>query len=153
MVVVVVLILVMGAAWYFGGPFGGKNVPDIYQAPPSDQNERVTASLGEAFGIRKGAHVWVDGLEMQFLSVEEDSRCPKDVQCIWAGRIRARFSAGGEEVELALPGDQQVPNAAIVGSYIITLVAMDPVAIAGERRLDQGVYTATLRVEVHDIKG
>lgn len=149
---IIVVVLIAGAAWYFGA-FRMQDSADTYQAPPLGQDERVTAALGKEFIIRKGAHVWVDGLEVAFLSIEEDSRCPKDVQCIWAGRIRARFSAGGEEVELSLPGDQQVPNAAIVGSYIITLVAMDPVAIAGERRLDQGVYTATLRVEVHDIKG
>ena len=151
-VITVVLALIIGAAWYFGA-FRAQELGDTYQAPLSGQNERVTASLGEAFIIRKGASVWVDGLEVVFLSIEEDSRCPKDVQCIWAGRIRARFSAGGEEIELSLPGDQQVPNATIAGSYVITLVAMDPVAIASDRLLDNSLYTATLRVEVYDIKG
>src|SRR3989344_9082461 len=113
------VVLVAGIAWYFGA-FRAQEPADTYQAPPLGQGERTTAPLGKEFIIRKGAHVWVDGLEIAFLSIEEDSRCPQDVQCIQAGRIRARFSAGGEEIKLSLPGDQQVLNAAIAGSYIIT---------------------------------
>lgn len=147
---IVMLVVIAGIAWYFGA-FRAQDTADTSQAPPPRQDERVTAPLGKEFIIRKGAHVWVDGLEVVFLSVEEDSRCPKDVQCIWAGRIRARFSAGGEEFGLALPGDAQAPNAGVVGSYIVTLLDIKPAPVAGER-IDQSAYTATLRVEIHDTK-
>ena len=30
------------------------------------------------------------GLTIRPISVEEDSRCPKDVQCVWAGRVRVK---------------------------------------------------------------
>lgn len=35
-----------------------------------------------------GERVYVDGPSVTPLAVLEDSRCPRDVQCVWAGRLR-----------------------------------------------------------------
>jgi len=34
--------------------------------------------------------------------VIEDSRCPNNVTCIWAGRLRLRANVSGEDLELTL---------------------------------------------------
>lgn len=39
-------------------------------------------------GVRLGETVRVDGPAVTPLSVVEDSRCPVDVVCVWAGRVR-----------------------------------------------------------------
>ncbi len=44
----------------------------------------VTAGLDEA--------VRIQGLRLIPLEVVEDSRCPVDVQCVWAGRLRVRVA-------------------------------------------------------------
>lgn len=47
----------------------------------------VTARLGE--------EVQVGDLRVRPLEVLEDSRCPIDVDCVWAGRIRVKVAVSG----------------------------------------------------------
>ncbi len=46
----------------------------------------------------------VNGLRIKAVAVYEDSRCPSDVQCVWAGRVRVGFSvfvpSGWQDLEL-----------------------------------------------------
>lgn len=52
-----------------------------------------------------------NGLRVRPLAVLEDSRCPQDVECIWAGRLRLRVAidgAGEREVDL---GGESGPTA------------------------------------------
>lgn len=55
---------------------------------------------------RLGETVYVDGPKVTPLELLEDSRCPTEVQCIWAGRVRiaARIDLGpkSETRELTL---------------------------------------------------
>ena len=50
---------------------------------------RVNAELGEEFDLDIGQSVKIkdEKLEIKFAEVIEDSRCSKDVTCIWQGRI------------------------------------------------------------------
>lgn len=50
-------------------------------------NGVVTARLGET--VRLG------GLRVRPIAVVEDSRCPRDVTCVWAGRLRLRVAISG----------------------------------------------------------
>lgn len=53
-----------------------------------------------------GERVYVDGPEVTPLAVLEDSRCPKGVHCVWAGRlrlsVRVHLGSGDETHELTL---------------------------------------------------
>lgn len=66
--------------------------------PPPPHDGIARARLGE--------RVYVDGPYVTPLTVLEDSRCPADVQCVWAGRLRitARvdLGAGSQVHELTL---------------------------------------------------
>ena len=44
---------------------------------------------------RLGEEVRVNDLSIRPLEVLEDSRCPIDVTCIWAGRVRVRVAISG----------------------------------------------------------
>lgn len=50
------------------------------------------------------------GLKIAFLEVVEDSRCPEDVQCIWAGnaKIKVRVTEKGRSRVLEL--NSMLPN-------------------------------------------
>lgn len=53
----------------------------------------VVAAIGETADLG-------GGLTVRPLAVIEDSRCPNNVTCIWAGRLRLRANVSGEDVEL-----------------------------------------------------
>jgi hypothetical protein len=54
----------------------------------------VKAKLGEAFTIKVGqtASITGENLTVTFNEVIGDSRCPKDVKCIWAGVVSLRVT-------------------------------------------------------------
>jgi hypothetical protein len=53
-------------------------------------------------------------LTVQPFAVIEDSRCPLNVTCLWAGRLRIRAAVSGRESELTLGEALQTPNGAIL---------------------------------------
>ena len=116
--------------------------------------ERISVETGSDFSLPLGDARWVEDMQVVFADVEDDSRCPIDVTCIQAGWATLRFTVGVEAQELLLrvPGDQTVPNAAVVGSYIITLVGVEPEAKSDDPQ-ENRAYKATLRVDIHDSKG
>ncbi len=73
-------------------------------------NGEVKTSLGQEFSLSIGQSVVITGedLEIRFVEVSEDSRCPKDVTCVWEGRVIAlvEISADGssQQLKLTQPG-------------------------------------------------
>jgi len=89
---------------------------------------KIVPSLNLPFQLREGQAVNIepDGPWMEFLAVEEDSRCPLDVVCIQAGKamvdIRVRFDAQAS------------------GSQLLTLEVGSVDANADQISTDSGVY-------------
>lgn len=94
-----------------------------------------TTPLGETFTLTPGKSVTVDGLQITFVAVGQDSRCPPDVQCIWEGDAEVRLRVGTEDVTLHTHGGTRYPNSATVNGRTITL-----------RDLTRSPYKATLVV-------
>jgi len=80
-----------------------------------------TAALGET--------AYTNGLYVRPIAVVEDSRCPTNVMCVWAGRLVVRSEVRGgtwrKALDLELGGPQQVADGAL------TLVAASPGKEAG----------------------
>lgn len=51
----------------------------------------ITVSENAGFMIELGKCQKIDGVKITFLEVLEDSRCPKDVNCVWAGQARIKI--------------------------------------------------------------
>jgi hypothetical protein len=66
------LLFVMTATTVLAGP-----ATDVKQVP-----------LNQEFEIKVGEKVLVEGLRLSFEAVTEDSRCPVDVTCVWAGNAK-----------------------------------------------------------------
>ena len=51
---------------------------------------------GREFKLKVGRRVTVKGtkLRIRFVTVENDSRCPSDVTCVWAGNAAVRLQLG-----------------------------------------------------------
>lgn len=88
--------------------------------------------------VRLGETAYVDGPRVRPVAVLEDSRCPANAQCIWAGRVRLKMlwirSAGNQEFEMTL-GE---PKALADG--MITLTSVKP-----EKMSDQPAARADYR--------
>ena len=93
---------------------------------------------------RLGQVATVDRVRVRPLSVAEDSRCPINALCIWAGRIviRAEVRAGGRveirKLELGKPQP-------ITGGTL-TLSSVEPSKVAGVAT-DPRAYRFTFRFE------
>lgn len=79
----------------------------VMTVEPADSNE---VGLGEELSLGVGQTVAIAGerLEITFQEVINDSRCPRDVLCVWAGevKVRATITVGdtSDTVELTQPG-------------------------------------------------
>ncbi|RZK02907.1 MAG: hypothetical protein EOO76_05010 [Novosphingobium sp.] len=77
--------------------------------PPA--SDRALARLGET--------VRVHGLRVTPLRVIEDSRCPQNARCIWAGRVRISARVAGTVRELTLGEPLAVRGGAIQLSAVV----------------------------------
>lgn len=66
----------------------------------------VYANLGEEFSLSIGqtANIKGQALQITFEDVIEDSRCPSDVTCIWAGRVSCiiKLAEGSSQYRMVL---------------------------------------------------
>lgn len=51
----------------------------------------MTISAQTPIILKPGQQRTVSGLKIKFISVEEDSRCPENARCVWAGNARVKI--------------------------------------------------------------
>lgn len=77
----------------------------------------ATTPLPDARAVPLGRSAYADGPVVTPLKVIEDSRCPADVQCVWAGRliVRTRVAGGAwaRTLDLELGKPQAVADGAL----------------------------------------
>ena len=117
-------------------------------AAAANQKQKTRAVRGGAtVEIQIGEEKEIGGLRIAFEGVEEDSRCPEGVVCVWAGNARAHFSVadrGGERAEFDLNTGLQ-PRAQHFGGYTIKLEKLVPhPRVDREIKVDE--YVATVSV-------
>lgn len=114
---------------------------------------RRSARMNGNFVLRMGQEVLIadQKLKIKFVSVTEDSRCPKGVDCIWAGnaRVVVRLTKGtGKPIERQLdtnPREESQAETGDLSNYQIKLVSLDPYPVADKPIAAQS-YAATLVV-------
>ena len=98
--------------------------------PPEPEDGIARAGLGE--------RVYVDGPQVTPLAVLEDSRCPMNARCVWAGRtrlsVRIDLGSGSETREIASDAPIQVADGQLA------LVEVQPDRMAGEAPSEQKPY-------------
>ncbi len=88
-----------------------------------------------AFSVGLGGTVTVDGedLRIKFKAVSEDSRCPANAVCMWAGNARIELeivTADGEHLSQVL--NTEDPAQAInLRRYTLHLISLQPARIDG----------------------
>jgi hypothetical protein len=82
-------------------------------------------------------------LSIRFVELVEDSRCPADAQCVWAGnaKIKIRVTMNGRSHDISLDTNGQ-HQAATAEGYSIKLLSLTP-APRSNIRIDRNGYVAT----------
>ncbi|WP_284734488.1 hypothetical protein [Sphingosinicella terrae] len=98
----------------------------------------TTASNGIEGPVGLGEIAYVDGPRVRPDRLVEDSRCPIDAQCVWAGRVVLRATVIGGS--WSRPVDLILGEPVQVADGMLTLVAVAP-----ERRSEAAVRPEQLR--------
>ena len=113
-------------------------------------NDETQVKVGQEFLVKVGQQIKIgDDVRVRFVAVPEDSRCPSDVNCVWAGNavVTVEFTEGQCTTTLRLNTHQspQTPENPKVGPYRVKLVKLDPYP-RSTQKISAGDYTATLVV-------
>ena len=120
----------------------------LARCEPGNPAEQVCARLGEPFDVRVGqtAYIADTRLSLRVESVPEDSRCPRDVECVWAGNARVVLELReSENTDTASVSSTLEPRAVSRWDYRIELVDVQPESTA-RGPLPQGEYRIRLLV-------
>lgn len=107
---------------------------EIASANPPKPAKPV-AVLGQPFEVQIGKSTRIPSqkLDVTFERVTEDSRCPKDVECVWAGQIGVvvglkQAGKNWGSANLIVQGNHYVTPKSIgkIGPYHVKLVAAAP---------------------------
>lgn len=85
------------------------------------------------------------GLHVEFVRVVEDSRCPSDAVCVWAGEVKVQLSTRINTAE-AVQHEITAGQHASVGEYRLVVVRVQPERIS-TRRIAPEEYRVTLKVD------
>lgn len=113
----------------------------------------ISAGLGENFSLKinQSAYIQSAGMLISFVSVEQDSRCPRDVICVWEGAavIGLKWQDPGSEgqfMNLNISTQEGKERITYDGEvYSIELVSLDPYPEL-EVPIAPDDYSATLRL-------
>lgn len=85
------------------------------------------------------------GLSVEFVRIVEDSRCPTDVECVWAGEVIVQVAT---RIDKAQAEQHQIKAGehATVGAFRVFVVKVEPLPIS-TRQIPQEEYRVTLKVE------
>lgn len=118
---------------------------------PGGAGAAGSARVGREFKVRVGQAVTLEGegVRLKFKAVEEDSRCPVGVACVWAGNAEVLLEVGarGARRTLKLNTNESLRKAGEgkYRRYTIKLLGLNP-RPAREGKIAAGEYTATLLV-------
>jgi len=107
-------------------------------------------SLDKEFSLGIGQTASIEGekLVIKFKAVLEDSRCPINVVCVWAGNGKVELEAldiDGQNKTVSLNTEDE-PGAATLKGHKLKLISLRPPRIDGVP-ISPGDYSVRLRVE------
>ena len=125
----------------------------IAYAQPSEDNNAITAALGEPFQLRinQTAIIMPNNMSIRLLDVPEDSRCPAFVVCVWPGQVtvslKVKESSFPEVLNLTLGLSPSNSSSANVDSHILELSQVEPHPMRDKQILISD-YLVTLKIKI-----
>jgi hypothetical protein len=142
---VLIIILVSFQPVLLGIPLGFADDPTVKLG-----GNPVTLAYPFKLSVNQTAYLATADLVFRFVNVTEDSRCPSDVQCIWAGQVSilveySRASTGELLGNFTLTLMGGASSDVMVGAegYLVKLVRVDPYPVS-TMQIQPLDYAATL---------
>ena len=114
--------------------------------------ESSPPKLGEEFelAVHQTVQISAENISVTFQEVLEDSRCPIDVTCIWAGlaEVSLQVAASSQERELSL-STSPPDNSTVFENYTFWLIKVRPVP-RSDQNMDRSAHFVTVRVDQGD---
>jgi hypothetical protein len=127
---------------------GTNDVTTPLRAPEAPGLSR-SVDLGDSFdlGVGESATLKNEGLTVTFNGVDEDSRCPSDVDCFWEGdaEVNVTISKPGYTPLNTVLHTTLSPQAASYNGYTVTLNGLAPYPVSTST-IDLDDYVATFTV-------
>lgn len=138
-----ILVVLLGAVLLLAGPKPANGPAPLATTTPSTGGQTAPQSQNVEAGI--GQTVMALGVSITPKEVVEDSRCPTDVQCIQAGRVRVRteiVSGLGTANQVFLVGEPITTEA-----EAITLLEVRPATKTSTVTLKPSDYRFVFKIE------
>ena len=117
--------------------------------PNSPMNVREEP-INVPFQMTVGDNVFTDkgAITIIFVGVTQDSRCPLDVECVWAGNVTVALDVQVgdqpvEEIAITLDRDSAEQQ---VGDYLLVLTEVNPYPTQASASIDPSSYNIVLEV-------
>jgi hypothetical protein len=99
-------------------------------------DDTVSAALDEEFdiGLNQKAVIKENDIEITFLKVLEDGRCPKGAECVWEGngKVQILIKHNGSASEIKDLNTALEPQRVSAGDFVIKLLDMQPYPEVGD---------------------
>ncbi len=109
---------------------------------------KILISKEFSLGFRQTATMNENKLVIKFKAVNEDSRCPVNVLCEWAGNGKVEFEIfdhDGQNKTVFLNTEDE-PRTIILTEHKLTLISLSPPRVDGVS-ISPADYSVTLRIE------
>ncbi len=120
----------------------------IWMSTTSADPGNVLINKEFSLGIGQTASIEREKLFINFKAVLEDSRCPVNVVCVWAGNGKVEFEIldiDGQNKTLTLNTEDE-PRATTLKGHKLKLISLNPPRVDGVS-ISPGDYSVTLLVE------
>jgi hypothetical protein len=117
------------------------------EVPESDKNDeqKPVLPINQNLVLKVGESKTVGELTVDVVGITEDSRCPADVQCVWAGRaaIELELRSGGKSTKVIFYSNED--KVVKFEGYTLNFLRIAPDKLS-TRELRPGDYTITLNI-------
>ena len=120
----------------------------IWLSAASAASTRILIDKEFSLDIGQTASIEGDKLVIKFKAVLEDSRCPNNVACVWAGNGKVELEVldiDGQNKTVILNTEEE-PKATTLKKHKLTLISLNPPRVDGVK-MSPGDYSLTLLVE------
>ena len=131
----------------------GAGEPLVADEAPEPEVEWLAVRLGQRFSLGVGETAVVEKgmIWVTFNEILEDSRCPSDAVCVWAGRVVVSLSLHHNDgnlldLELSEWDDNEYSHQAEVEGLLVQVLRVEPLLETGVT-IEPEDYTVTLVVE------
>lgn len=144
-IIIILMVLVVFAGVFYYSPLNVNNT----------NTNPVHVSLNTSFQLKINQTGIVEpaNINITFLNITEDSRCPEGAVCVWPGQVKALFrldtqQSQGNLFNLTLNSNKTQSEKNITG-YSVKLFSIDPYPQSSKMTSING-YEATLSIKTMD---